>query len=182
MNTKRTICHGDIYTCNFGINGGSIQNGSRPVIVLQDDKYSKNSPTVIVAPITSVIKKGYLPSHVYLGRHFGLKRASMILIEQVRTVNKSELQKYIGTVTNEIILNQLWRSVKKTMGFWDSERNRPLNVMTICPTCLKKEFDSGKYAIHRVNHYSCDKEFCDICKIRLGYNYSLTRKREAVNV
>ena len=92
----KTIRRGDLFYYDFGNNPGSIQCGERPVLVLQDDDYNNNAPTIVVAALTSVVKKRYLPSHIVLGEDFGLKKSSMVLLEQMRTINKSELQEYIG--------------------------------------------------------------------------------------
>lgn len=175
MEKTKVISRGDIFMCDFGSNEGSVQNGIRPVIVLQDDAFNKHSPTIIVAPITTVLKKGYLPSHVYLGKKFGLSRTSMVLLEQIRTINKTELQKYIGTVTDERVLNLLWKSVKQTMGFWNSRKTN--NMTTLCPVCLEKCKKSGKYFVSRVNYSTREKEVCDSCKEEYGYNYYLKPKR-----
>lgn len=67
------ICRGDLFYYDFGDNSGSVQSGERPVLVVQADDYNQNAPTIIVAAVTSVIKKRYLPSHIILGEEFGLK-------------------------------------------------------------------------------------------------------------
>ena len=68
------ICRGDLFYYDFGDNSGSVQSGERPVLVVQADDYNQNAPTIIVAAVTSVIKKRYLPSHIILGEEFGLKK------------------------------------------------------------------------------------------------------------
>ena len=60
---EKTICRGDLFYYDFGDNSGSVQSGERPVLVVQADDYNQNAPTIIVAAVTSVIKKRYLPSH-----------------------------------------------------------------------------------------------------------------------
>ena len=88
---EKMICRGDLFYYDFGDNSGSVQSGERPVLVVQADDYNQNAPTIIVAAVTSVIKKRYLPSHIILGEEFGLKKPSMFLLEQIRTVNKEDL-------------------------------------------------------------------------------------------
>mgnify|MGYP000033312649 FL=1 len=95
---EKIIRRGDLFYYDFGNNTGSVQHGERPVLVLQANDYNRNAPTVIIAAVTSVVKKRYLPSHIVLGERFGLKKPSMVLLEQVRTINKFELQEYIGSV------------------------------------------------------------------------------------
>lgn len=106
-NGQTEIRRGDIFSYDFGTRIGSIQSGVRPVLVIQADNFNANAPTVIVASITSVIKKRYLPSHIILGEGFGLMKPSMVLLEQIQTVNKDDLTEYIGFVDDE----RLWRQI-----------------------------------------------------------------------
>ena len=77
-----------IYLYDFGETTGSVQSGVRPVLITQDNGFNENSPTTIVAPITTAIKKEWLPSHIFLGAEFGLSKPSMVMLEQPRTVNQ----------------------------------------------------------------------------------------------
>ena len=58
----------------------------RPVLVVQANEFNTNAPTIIVASLTTVLKKRYLPSHIILGKEFGLKKPSMVLLEQIQTI------------------------------------------------------------------------------------------------
>lgn len=113
---KTEIRRGDIFSYDFGTRIGSIQSGVRPVLVIQADNFNANAPTVIVASITSVIKKRYLPSHIILGEDFGLTKPSMVLLEQIQTVNKDDLTEYIGFVDDERLWRQINAALKKTFG------------------------------------------------------------------
>ena len=104
---EKTICRGDLFYYDFGTRTGSVQSGTRPVLVIQADDYNRNAPTIIVAAVTGVIKKRYLPSHILLGQEFGLKKPSMVLLEQLQTVNKDELRDYIGTIEDEELLRRI---------------------------------------------------------------------------
>ena len=101
------VKRGEIYLHDFGDNEGSIQNGVRPVLVIQCDEGNQASTTTIVAALTSVIKKRYMPSHIILGDKFGLKEPSMVMLEQLKTVNQSELTEYIGFVDSEYLLRKV---------------------------------------------------------------------------
>ena len=103
----------EIYRYNFGNNPGSIQSGFRPVLVIQDDRMNKNSPTNIVAAITTATKKTYLPSHVIIGPEYGLDNPSMVMMEQLRVVNQTELTRYVGSVTDERVQRRLANAAKK---------------------------------------------------------------------
>ncbi len=76
---------------------GSEQGGMRPVLIVQNDTGNKHSPTVIAAAITSQTGKARLPTHIELsGRSVGLSRDSVILLEQIRTIDKSRLRERMG--------------------------------------------------------------------------------------
>lgn len=98
---EKLVYKGDIYMCDLGDSTdyrSSIQQGYRPVIVLQNDAHNQCSNTTVIAPLTSRRKKN-LKSHVNLNKgEGGVMKDSTILLEQMRTVNIYQLEKYIGTV------------------------------------------------------------------------------------
>ena len=78
---------------------GSEQGGVRPVLVVQNDVGNKYSPTVIAAAITSKLDKARLPTHIELGAvEYGLMKNSVILLEQIRTIDKRRLKERIGSL------------------------------------------------------------------------------------
>ena len=84
----------------FGV--GSEQIGCRPVLIIQNDTGNKHSKTVIAAIITSkTVSKAKIPTHCLIKKQQGLGRDSLVLLEQVRTIDKSRLKEYIGTLDNE---------------------------------------------------------------------------------
>ena len=93
----------DIYYADLSKNTvNSEQGGIRPVIVIQNDIGNRHSPTLIVLPITSEIKKENMPTHCILYRSIknGLKVDSMVLAEQIRVIDKSRILDYIGYLDN----------------------------------------------------------------------------------
>lgn len=101
----RTIKRGDIYYADLNPVIGSEQGGTRPVLVISNDIGNKHSPTVIIAAITSrVLTKKKLPTHFYLGEVEGLLANSIILFEQLRTIDKKRLKEYIGMIDRQQIL------------------------------------------------------------------------------
>ena len=93
MNIRR----GDIYYADLSPVVGSEQGGMRPVLIIQNDTGNRHSPTVIAAAITSQTGKANLPTHISLAaRSCGLTRDSVILLEQVRTLDKSRLRERMG--------------------------------------------------------------------------------------
>jgi len=95
---------GDIFFADLSPVIGSEQGGVRPVLVVQNDIGNKYSPTVIVAAVTSQINKAKLPTHVEIGAlGHGLNKDSVVLLEQLRTIDKKRLKEKIGKVDTDII-------------------------------------------------------------------------------
>lgn len=93
------IKRGELYYADLSPVVGSEQGGVRPVLVVQNDIGNKYSPTVIAAAVTSKLTKARLPTHIELsGRTFGLQRDSVILLEQIRTLDKRRLKERIGAL------------------------------------------------------------------------------------
>jgi mRNA interferase MazF len=98
------VKRGDIFYGDLSPVIGSEQGGIRPVLVIQNDIGNKYSPTVIVAAITSQINKAKLPTHVELAAEsYGITKDSVILLEQVRTIDKKRLKEKIGHLSDELM-------------------------------------------------------------------------------
>ena len=104
---NQKVKRGEIYLYDFGNNEGSIQNGIRPVLIVQCDEGNQTSTTTVIAALTTAIKKRFLPSHIILGRNFGLDEPSMVMLEQLKTVNQSDLTEYIGFIDKEQLLRKI---------------------------------------------------------------------------
>jgi mRNA interferase MazF len=110
------VKRGDIFYANLSPVVGSEQGGHRPVLILQNDVGNKYSPTVIVAAITSHISKAKLPTHVELpAKQFNLEKDSVVLLEQLRTVDKRRLKEKI-THLNEEIMARVDEAVRISLG------------------------------------------------------------------
>ena len=91
------VKRGDIFYADLSPVVGSEQGGMRPVFIVQNDTGNKHSPTVIAAAITSQTGKARLPTHIELNaQSVGLSRDSVILLEQIRTIDKSRLRERMG--------------------------------------------------------------------------------------
>jgi mRNA interferase MazF len=97
------IYRGDVFFADLSPVVGSEQGGVRPVLVLQNDIGNKYSPTTIVAAITSQIDKAKLPIHVELDASQGLERDSVILLEQIRTIDKRRLRDSIAHLDKDVM-------------------------------------------------------------------------------
>ncbi len=94
------IKRGQIYLADLGEGYGSEQGGIRPVLVVQNNKGNKHSPTILVACITSKAhSKHYLPTHYVIPKHVGLKYDSMVMMEQIKVIDEKRIIKYIGKLS-----------------------------------------------------------------------------------
>lgn len=92
-----TVKRGDIFYADLSPVVGSEQGGIRPVLIVQNDTGNKHSPTVIAAAITSQTGKARLPTHINIaGGSVGLSKDSVILMEQIRTIDKRRLREHMG--------------------------------------------------------------------------------------
>ncbi|MFZ5354462.1 MAG: type II toxin-antitoxin system PemK/MazF family toxin [Bacillota bacterium] len=98
------IKRGDIIYADLSPVIGSEQGGVRPVLVVQNDIGNKYSPTIIVAAITSQINKAKLPTHVEINAdEYGIPKDSVILLEQIRTIDKKRLKEKVGHLSDELM-------------------------------------------------------------------------------
>lgn len=99
---ENVVKRGDIVLCDLGFGEGSEQSGIRPCVVIQNDKGNRYSTTLIVAAITSSSAKAKMPTHIEIDEKCGLDKASVILCEQIRTIDKNRVKKFIGSVNREV--------------------------------------------------------------------------------
>lgn len=94
------IKRGELYYADLSPVVGSEQGGVRPILIVQNDTGNKYSPTIIAAAVTSQINKAKLPTHIELNANeFGLAKDSVILLEQIRTLDKKRLKERIGRLS-----------------------------------------------------------------------------------
>lgn len=112
-----TIKRGEIYCADLDPVVGSEQGGIRPVLIIQNDVGNRFSPTVIVLAITSQLRKSNLPTHVEVSAgKTGLQKPSIVLAEQMRTLEKQRLQKRMGELSaEEMVLVD--NAIRSSLGF-----------------------------------------------------------------
>lgn len=118
------IKRGDIHLVDFGESAKGKLGGIRPVLIIQNDIANKFSPTIIVAPLTSSNKhNNKLPTHVAISRESGLPVDSLVLLDQVRTIHKSEIKEKLGQASASLMLE-----VENALGFATSNsKNSNIN-------------------------------------------------------
>ena len=110
------VKRGDIFYADLSPVVGSEQGGTRPVLIVQNDTGNKHSPTVIAAAITSQTNKAKLPTHIELeGKNFGLTKNSVVLLEQIRTIDKRRLREHMGRL-DEGMMNRVDTAIAVSFG------------------------------------------------------------------
>lgn len=94
----KNIRRGDIFYADLSEPIGSEPGRHPPILVIQNDVGNRNSNTIIVAAITSKTKRLDIPTHAKLGKRFGLVEDSIVLLEQIRTIDKSRISHYVGSI------------------------------------------------------------------------------------
>ena len=113
---NNVIRRGDIYYADLSPVVGSEQGGVRPVLIIQNDMGNRHSPTVIAAAITSQMNKAKLPTHIeLLDPHCGLTRDSVVLLEQVRTLDKRRLRERMGHL-DEVRMQMVDTAIAVSLG------------------------------------------------------------------
>ena len=177
-NELKNVRWGDIYYCDLGVTNGSVQSGNRPVLVVQTNRLNEKSPTVVVAAITAIKKKTAMNTHIELDTDCGLKTPSMVMLEQLRTVDKAtELKNFVGRVTDEDKICEIKRGLKFAVGIPIKHKaERKGIILTLCPIC-RSEFQSvAENIVKRLDPFQANKEICDKCQVRYGYDYIVFKK------
>ena len=127
-----TVKRGDIYYADLSPVVGSEQGGLRPVLIIQNDVGNRYSPTVIAAAITSRLSKAKLPTHIDVARSatvdsesLGLARDSVILLEQIRTLDKRRLREKMGHL-DESLMKQVNDAISVSFGLTSPAEHTPL--------------------------------------------------------
>ena len=175
MDNKNLIKRGSLFYCGLPKKKGSIQRKKRPVMIVQNDVGNIYSPTVIVAPITSVLKKQNIPTHIPIGSEFGLLNDSILLIEQLTTVDKKCIYDFIGVASKEF-MRQVDKAIAVSVGITETF-NLSEFTACLCPNCLQYFFSSHNYEILRTDKFQKEKSLCTYCRQEEGYNYIISERK-----
>lgn len=108
------IKRGDVFYADLNPVVGSEQGGIRPVLVVQNNVGNRYSPTVVVLPL-STAKKHYLPTHIHIRCSKALPKDSVVLAEQIRTIDRDRLRDYVGSLDKEM-MNKINEAMKISIG------------------------------------------------------------------
>lgn len=171
---NRTYLRGDMYYADLGKGIGSEQEGYRPVVIIQNNVGNKHSPTVIIASITSKRDaKAKLPTHYLIGAENGLELPSLVLLEQLRTIDKRRLNSFIGHLPEKHIQG-INHALAVSVGLIESIPNKL--ILCLCRTCAENFYGSGAFVLRRVNAEQNEKDTCTYCNSRKGFDYEVIRK------
>ena len=183
------VLRGQMYYADLDPVIGSEQGGNRPVLVIQNNVGNRHSPTIIIAPITTRVKKVHQPTHIGIPPYFGLPQNSMAMLEQIRTIDKGRLGSYIGCLDDDV-MDYVDKALGISVGLHapgEENQQLPTNephnnmpdemVLTLCGTCLKQFICSPEHIVRRINHAQT-KEPCMYCHVRDGYDYRIIHKKK----
>ena len=179
---------GDIFMYDFGLDDNSARIGIHPVAVVRLEDQNENSNSIIIAPVTSKYKQSCQITHVLLGKRFGLKKSSVILLEQMRLVDPNRLGRYVGHISETHILRRINQGLKRAIELQNrpsvsivsspkprkrKRKNRPVintrDVMCLCPVCRNMYRHRG---VKLIPVYGT-KDMCDLCNYRQGFDYAV---------
>lgn len=170
----KTYLRGEIYYADLGHGVGSEQEGRRPVVILQNDVGNRYSPTVIVAAVTTKnVRKRKLPVHAYIGTKEGMREPSVVLLEQLRTIDKTRLEERIGKLLPKQ-MKALNNALAVSVGLIDPKPKKM--ILCLCGICADNFFSAGAYSLKRADPLQVEKDFCAYCGQRRGYDFIVTKK------
>ena len=168
---SRTYQRGDMYYADLGRGIGSEQEGYRPVVIIQNNIGNKHSPTVIIAAISSRVGvKPKLPTHYYINAEDGLELPSIILLEQIRTIDKRRLAAYIGRLSKEHI-NGMNHALAVSIDLINPVPQKL--TLCLCGACADAFRSMGAFVLQKIPSERAEKESCAYCKQGTGEQYNL---------
>lgn len=171
---SKTYLRGDLYYADLGHGIGSEQKGTRPVVIIQNNVGNKHSPTVIIAAVTSKANvKAKLPTHYYLDAGNGLVQPSLVLLEQIRTVDKRRLSGYIGRLDEEHIRG-INHALAISIGL--IEPVPPKLTLCLCDACADAFRGTGAFVLREAAQGQAEEKVCVYCGQYPGIEYVVTPK------
>lgn len=177
---------GEIYLCNLGEGAVSIKSGKCPVLIIQVQEQSNPSPTIVVAPITSMLKNLDINDHVLILPDIpDLTKPSIVLIDQTLTVNVSDLLCYYGRVNEQVINKRLNNGIttisrlkRKSSRKKQSKKKfkRYIDTTCLCHKCVSFYLLDQHYRVSRLTPHGGFKDICDRCGSSEGFDYQIFKQ------
>ena len=173
---SRTYLRGDMYYADLGRGVGSEQEGYRPVVIIQNNTGNRHSPTVIVAAISSKVGvKPKLPTHYFINAENGLDLPSIVLMEQIRTLDKRRLEKYIGRLGKEHIQG-MNHALAVSIGLIEPIPSEL--ILSLCGACADAFCGTGAFALREVTPGQAERGRCAFCGKSQGADYKVAIQRK----
>jgi len=169
----KNILRGDVYFADLDPVNGHEQGGHRPVLVIQNDVGNQHSPTTIIVPMTTA-QKPLLPTHVYLAEADGIVGGSLIMCEQIRTLDKNRLGDRLGRLS-DLTMMDVDEAIRVSLHVGRGRTADDFEIC-LCHRCLQNFKDTNVYQVSRSWTATGIREQCDYCGVRQGWTYSLKRK------
>lgn len=173
----KEIKRADVYIVSLDPVKGSEQGGTRPCVVLQNDIGNRYSPTVIVAPITSRLKKRDMPTHVMLPEGNGFPTRSMVCLEHLRTIDCKRLTKFVTSLDGETMAKV---DIALAVSIGLAQLKYDEVELCLCSACVKQFFSTAQFIVKRVDQSSKKKDQCCYCNDRGGFDYKIINKQRRV--
>ena len=168
---KQTYLRGQLFYADLGSGIGSEQQGLRPVVIIQNNIGNRHSPTVIVAAVSSKTKtKAKLPTHFNIGPESGLERPSIVLLEQLRTIDKQRLGSYIGQLSLPQV-RELNHALAISIGLIKPVPSKL--TLCLCDTCANDIRGTGAFTLRKIGTEQMGKEVCVYCRQHKGDTYEI---------
>ena len=165
---------GELYYADLGHGIGSEQEGCRPVVILQNDVGNAYSPTTIIAPISRRSHtKANLPTHYPIEPSAGLAQPSVVLLEQIRVIDKERLERRIGMLS-EKSMRGIDNAIRVSVGLTALSQKIPL---CLCNTCAGKLIGTGVFYLRKSQQLQLERKLCGLCNRHMGYDYEMLRKK-----
>lgn len=186
---ENVVKRGDIVLCDLGFGEGSEQSGIRPCVVIQNDKGNRYSTTLIVAAITSSSAKAKIPTHIEIDEKCGLDKASVILCEQIRTIDKNRVKKFIGSVNRDVrekIDKALMVSVEVFKNGELAVKEQAVKVKSIEETLISiYDICNDKDTIEKIIftyklEYQLLENMCEKYRLYMKYYYNKSEQIESI--
>lgn len=172
----KQVYRGDIFYASLDPVIGSEQGGKRPVIIVRGNSNNPNNSVITIAPVTTELKKEFLGTHFIIDEDCNLPEKSMLLGEQIRSIDVERLGEYVGSISYNTMI-RIEEHLKYGIGINPDED--PYKFETeLCVSCAKRFYNGNRYIIFRKDKFDRAKGTCSCCGKRKAHRYIFIRKNK----
>lgn len=172
----KQVCRGDIFYTSLDPVIGSEQGGHRPVIIIRGNSNNSNNLVITIALVTTELKKEFLGTHFVIDEDCNLPEKSMLLGEQIRSIDVERLGDYVGSVSYNT-MTRIEEHLKYGIGINPDED--PYKFETeLCASCADKFYHGNRYIVFRKDKFDRAKGYCSCCQKSKAHTYIFIRKNK----